>query len=215
MQPINKPAKPINALTKISTTFILPPAAPEPGVALPAESHRPKTDGGCRLPPDIRQAVDPVPPPRSPGPRIAHLLSRTSHRPSRVAARGRTAVQNSRSGFTAQVPISPLAGPRPARPPRQRAALAGGPHCETWCAVEDSNLRPLPCQGSALPLSQQRGTWSGRRDSNPCFRLGRTAHWPLCYARETLRRIVSRVLSRTIIHLGQPLPDGSSTQPVA
>ena len=24
---------------------------------------------------------------------------------------------------------------------------------EKWCAVQGSNLRPLPCQGSALPLS--------------------------------------------------------------
>lgn len=24
---------------------------------------------------------------------------------------------------------------------------------EEWCALQDLNLRPLPCEGSALPLS--------------------------------------------------------------
>ena len=26
-------------------------------------------------------------------------------------------------------------------------------HLEKWCAVQDLNLRPPPCQGDALPLS--------------------------------------------------------------
>ena len=36
------------------------------------------------------------------------------------------------------------------------AADAGEPTCEGWCALEDSNLRPPPCEGDALPLSQAR-----------------------------------------------------------
>lgn len=56
-----------------------------------------------------------------------------------------------------------LAEPEPAfetdSPARLRSELRRGilrPHYVTgegWCAVQVSNLRPLPCEGNALPLS--------------------------------------------------------------
>src|SRR5678816_3733428 len=62
-----------------------------------------------------------------------------------------------------------------------------------WCPWRGSNARPLPYQGSALPLSHMGGDgthlslrrargggcskrlsdWSGRRESNPRHQLGR------------------------------------------
>src|SRR5450759_3803184 len=45
-----------------------------------------------------------------------------------------------------------------------------------WWAVLGSNQRPLPCQGSALPLRQSPihvGCSRWRRDLNPCRRLCR------------------------------------------
>src|SRR3569623_18193 len=53
-----------------------------------------------------------------------------------------------------------------------------------WCPWRESDPRPLPYQGSALPLSHkgeipfrkstnQCALWSGRRESNPRHQLGR------------------------------------------
>ena len=39
-------------------------------------------------------------------------------------------------------------------PPETKTPPGGGANrCFYWWAVQGSNLRPLPCEGSALPLS--------------------------------------------------------------
>ena len=42
---------------------------------------------------------------------------------------------------------------RPSPRPRKKARLKPCPFHPIWWALKGSNLRPLPCRGSALPLS--------------------------------------------------------------
>ena len=51
----------------------------------------------------------------------------------------------------------------------QRATLSAV-SWKQWCALQDLNLRPLPCEGSALPAElsacERRGKRNGRREQD-------------------------------------------------
>ncbi len=145
-----------------------PRPSPWQGDALPAEP-RPQTTPATRQPGGPHHVLLPrVLPPRV---LLLHIHRRRSGKQPCGAIRN-----SSRVFLPARTPVTGAIGPdlhlrKTCRQATENRPDRGSPDqggSARW-AVLGSNQRPLPCQGSALPLRQPPPRWV--RDLNPCTRI--------------------------------------------